>query len=725
MCLHLPLAAQAPTERRQLIAWRDSLAAASDTLALRQGEAALIKQARQAPDNALLHLRLGLVALRLGDLGARRAYDDAASEFQWATELRPRWPWGWYGLGLAELGVGDSEVVLVSGLQAMLGRDALTRSANAFAKSAEVDPTFVEGVVELANTALRQRTNVRTEVALAALRRTARTAAGRHPEILRARGRIERAVGSPDSAAVAFRLLLARDTTDAEVRLEMARTGFLTGDPTAAALWYAGLRQAEGEVLAAYRGDLAYVMPDSLLWAFDMADPAAREALVREFWAIRDRTELRADGERLGEHYRRLDYAMRNYRLTSARRQYDIVERFRSAQDLLDDRGIVYVRHGAPDDWVTYAAVGVEANESWRYRRDDGDLLLHFVARQDVQDYRLVESAFDVLGFATTVAMRETDGMLGAYQHLEGMIRTREHLDPSYRRLLGAGRGSAAGLMTEERAAGRRGLVVGTTTDSWPVRFDTPIPGSVRLVALGRDGTGPLVHVSFAIPTTGLVAEPDGEGVAYLVRVRAGGLSVDGVPLATLDTTVRVRQPAPLPDGDYVYGRLPLRVPAGPVLMRAALQTPRGGFVTPMDTVRVLDPGTDRPTLSDLALGTRRIPLVWEVGADSAWFHPRAAFRSDDPMELLVEVAGVRPLAPYRLEVAVRRPGGGILRRLFGGGTAVRVTFAGEHPGGVARVHRVLALDRLDPGAYEVEVVLRVDDAPGDVRRSRTFTVIP
>jgi GWxTD domain-containing protein len=728
ICAVAPLAGQTPAERRLLVAVRDSLAGLADTAVLREGEASLIARARQTPDDAMLHLRLGLVSLRLGELGARKAYDDAASEFQWATELRPRWPWGWYGLGLAELGVGDSEVVLVSGLQTMLGRDALTRSANAFAKSAEVDPTFVVGVVELANTALRQRTNIRTEVALAALRRTARTPAGKHPDVLLARGRIERAVGSPDSAAAAFRLLLARDSADAGIRLEMARTGFLTDDPSADELWYGGLRQADSAALAHYRDDLAYVMPDSLLVAFDLADPPTREALVRQFWAVRDRTQLRADGARLAEHYRRLDFARRNYRLTAARRQYDIVERFRSGQDLLDDRGIVHIRHGAPDDRVSYTAAGVEPNETWRYRREPEDFVLHFVARQDVQDFRLVESAFDVLGFATTIAMRSTDEMLGEYEHLEGVIRSRERLDPSYRRLLGAGRGSAAGLLTEERALGRTGMRLGTTTDSWPLRFDAVVPGTVTAVALGRDDGGPLVHLAFAVPTTGLLPEADEHGVVYTVRLRAGAVSLDAVPVATLDTTVQFHRAEPLPDGEYLYGRLPLRVPAGPLVVRSALETGRGGFVTTPDTVRVMDPGLDRPVLSDLALGTRRIPLAWAppTEADSAWFNPRAAFRADEPMELLVEVGGVAPLTPYRLEIAVRRPGGGILRRLFGGGgTNVRVSFAAEHPGGVARVRRQLALDRLEPGAYIMEVVLRVDGVGGEVRRTREFTVLP
>ncbi len=131
----------------------------------------------------MIHLKLGFLSLRLGDLGGQAHYDDAASEFQWAIDLQPSWPYAWYGMGLAEYGVGDSQVSFVTGLKTMLGKDALTRSAVAFAKSAEVDPSFVRGLVDLANTALRQRVNIKLGVALEALRR-----AGTHPRRSRSRG---------------------------------------------------------------------------------------------------------------------------------------------------------------------------------------------------------------------------------------------------------------------------------------------------------------------------------------------------------------------------------------------------------------------------------------------------------------------------------------------------------------------------------------------------------
>jgi tetratricopeptide (TPR) repeat protein len=174
-------------------------------------------------------VKLGFVSLRLGELGGHSHYDDAASEFQWAIDLQPTWPYAWYGMGLAEYGVGDSQVSFVTGLKTMLGKDALTRSAVAFAKSAEVDPAFVRGLVDLANTALRQRVNIKLGVALEALRRAAKTPAGSDPEVLLARGRVEREVGDADSALAAFTSYLDSGANRSLGLLELSRTQVLLG----------------------------------------------------------------------------------------------------------------------------------------------------------------------------------------------------------------------------------------------------------------------------------------------------------------------------------------------------------------------------------------------------------------------------------------------------------------------------------------------------------------
>src|ERR1019366_7575805 len=216
----VPLSAQSADQRAQIEAFRDSLTAISDSFPLLTAEKILIAHAsHELRDSATAHVRLGFIAMRLGDLSGRKHYENAASEFQWVVDLQPKWPYGWFGLGLAELGVGDAEFAMLRGLQTALGKDALTRSANDFAKSAEVDPSFVRGLVELSNTALRQRVNVRMNVALAALRRSARTPAARNPEVQLARARIEREVGSPDSAIAAIDSLVAHHPHDAAAGL--------------------------------------------------------------------------------------------------------------------------------------------------------------------------------------------------------------------------------------------------------------------------------------------------------------------------------------------------------------------------------------------------------------------------------------------------------------------------------------------------------------------------
>src|SRR5688572_6974613 len=221
------LQAQTPESRMELERFRDSLAGTRDSAGLLALEKRMIDSTKVDRNNGLMHLKLGFLSLRLGDLGGQAHYDDAASEFQWAIDLQPSWPYAWYGMGLAEYGVGDSQVSFVTGLKTMLGKDALTRSAVAFAKSAEIDPSFVFGLVDLANTALRQRVNIKLGVALEALRRSASTTAGSDPQVLLARGRVEREVGDGDSALVAFKSYIQRGPNRSLGLLEVARTLFL------------------------------------------------------------------------------------------------------------------------------------------------------------------------------------------------------------------------------------------------------------------------------------------------------------------------------------------------------------------------------------------------------------------------------------------------------------------------------------------------------------------
>src|SRR2546425_2115662 len=175
LALSLPpstrLSAQSPEDRATIAALRDSLAGVTDSLSLRHLEAATIQVAKQQRDDPLIHCRLGFIAYRLGELtNAKSHYDDAAGEFEWAGELRPDWPYAWYGLGLAELAQGEHAVIAIENLRQQLGKDYLTKAARALARAAQADPSFAQASIDLANTALTQRIQPRLEVALQAVR---------------------------------------------------------------------------------------------------------------------------------------------------------------------------------------------------------------------------------------------------------------------------------------------------------------------------------------------------------------------------------------------------------------------------------------------------------------------------------------------------------------------------------------------------------------------------
>ena len=46
-----------------------------------------------------------------------------------------------------------------------------------------------------------------------------------------------------------------------------------------------------------------------------------------------------------------------HFRLAVTRRRYDTDERYRTGGREYDDRGIIYIRHGAPTDSATFVAM--------------------------------------------------------------------------------------------------------------------------------------------------------------------------------------------------------------------------------------------------------------------------------------------------------------------------------------------------------------------------------
>jgi GWxTD domain-containing protein len=728
--------AQSPAERAALEALRDSLQQTSDSVGLLLLAKKLISEAKERREDPMVHLRLGFVALRLGELAASSHYDDAASEFQWAIDLRSDWPYPWFGMGLAELALGDSKVSVVAGLKTMFGKDALARSAAAFAKSAEVDPSFVRGLVELANTALRQRVNIRLGVALDALRSAANTPAGTNPEVLLARGRVERAAGNADSALVALQALSAAIAAAPLARFELGRTRLWRGDPAGEDDYFAGAETDDSGTVALYRADLHPVASESDLGEFDVQRGEYRRRWLQRFWGERDARDLRPSGERLAEHYRRVFLARRQYQLVGRFiRQHDISESYRSGSAEFDDRGIIYIRHGEPSNRAFFNVGGMSTgegtppNESWRYARPDGDMIFHFVAREDVQDFRLVESLLDILGYARTLRLQNADS-LGVDPIAKELVISREQFAPVYQRMMMQGRMGLGQAIGSERLLVRESLRRGTTTDGHELVFARVLDATCQVLGVGADGTAPLVHVTCGVPGRALQSVRIPEGHLYTVRVRFVATDAAGRVVASADTTRRFLAAEPIPPDEYQVGLLTLPVTAaGPLTYRLALQRDDSTGVVFEREQLVVPPAVPVTlALSDLVLGRRGANVRWRPTAvDTVFMNPVGTFRRDERLELYYEVLGAAVGETHNSELTVRKGAGRGIEYQLGqtgaGGSRLSIKFAEVAPDVRWRVQRSVSLDRLKPGDYTLEVTVNAGSG-ARVVRSRAFRVV-
>jgi GWxTD domain-containing protein len=700
------LPGQTPSDRLTLDRFRDSLASVHDTSALRSLQRSLARQPETGP---LASLRSALVALRRAELRSDPDASDARSELRGVTRRQPSWPYAWHLLALAEIRRGEWERDNPLSLGSRAGTRALERALDAERRALGADPACLPAALTLADLAIRLRDTTLYAGARDALRRADLAQASPPAALLLARGRLERASGELDSAVAAFR----RATGDSVralrglAELELARTQLALGSAGGEADYFDGAALDDPAVVAGYRADLAPIAADSDLARFDAARGAGRATFLRRYWTDRDRVELRRDGERLREHYRRLLYARRHFALTISRRFYGGRDAYRSGSAELDDRGVMYVRHGEPTLRLRPFVFGLMPNETWRYDRADGDLLFHFSAGYDdagggdLYDYRLVESVLDLRGAADTPK--------------DQLLLSRQTLSPLYGRMLNWGPYGSARARARERAIGRVSIDYGTTTDSYELQFRHRLTAYADLVAVGARQGVPLAHFVFAIGPAETTPAAEVEGVSYPVRVRLVALDRSDHAVASADTTLRIRLGHALSRGQYLIGRAELPLPAGTWSWRAAIQQGAdAGVVLPRDTVRVAASGPAL-ALSDLALGIPAASARWHpTPADTVLLTPFNLFLEGSQVELYYEASGAVPSTSYRHQIAVyrSRSDGRLDAR-----PVVSLGFGERAAGPLVRAHRTLQLGRLKPGAYVVEV--KVAGAAGEavVRR--------
>ena len=414
---------------------------------------------------------------------------------------------------------------------------------------------------------------------------------------------------------------------------------------------------------------------------------------------------------------------------------------YRAKQVEFDDRGVIYLRHGEPDRRARFAChdaeqpngEGCAANESWLYRRDEkdgGDLIFHFAARGDVQDYKLIESLVDALGFrrgvqAGTYSDPQVSELYGSRDEFGGLFARVSH-----------SLNAPGSALAEDRAHGRRSIAVGTTSDSYAQRFDQSLDvvASEFVVGSGTDSGGPMLHVVFAVPGDRLTGEPaqgSSGGLLYRLHFRIVVSDSADHMVARLDTLrifgarQALRQPA------YLTGWLALAVPPGRYRYRLLVMTPdaSAGDLVRQDSLDVQALGGGHFAVSDVVVGREGSGLVWVAAADdTVRLNPLSRFPEGSAAELYYEVYGLTRGAPYHTVVRLEREGRrslfGAIRGLFGGGAAVLLEFDAASAGAVTRVHRAVALQGVAKGTYRLTVVISDPASGATTTRTQRFQVV-
>ena len=706
-------AAQTADQRRAIEAYSDSLNAMGDSTVLKREEAALLAAARFNRNDPFFHLRLAYLGLRLGELGGAAHYDDAASEFRAAAQLEPRWPYAWFGLGLAEFALGARAS---SGEQSILTQDAWSRAATAFARAASLESGFAARLEELARPGPAPRVDARAGIVREALLRA--SAGRRAPRLLLALGRVQREMG--DSLALAsFEAFVRASDSSALGLMELGRARLLLGRLDGLELYLHAASTDDPVAIQEFRSDLLLLATPAELADFDLRRGVSRADMVRRFWRVRDRLELREDGERLGEHLRRL---------AAARKEFLVSGVAGLGSERLDDRGRVYVRHGPPDERAGLNVPGLEPNESWRYRRNGGDVLLHFAARRSPTDFRLVESVLDVE--AVRVQVDAGSGLgAGVQTGTDQLMRSRAFLSPLYREPPSGDAEALSRFLAREREAGRRGIQFASGSDSYPKRFSRSLGAwGAILIAGSEQGIAP-AHVVFAIPASSVESRVRGDGVEYPVRVRFVAIDDAGAVAARADTLVIVRASGPIADNRSVNGRIVVRVPPGRLVARASVEYgDSAGTVFALDTLRVPDHSSSELELGDVLLGSRPSEIPLRFDGLTMNLAAGGAVQRSEQLDLAVEVFGLRPGTSAQVRVllaAHEDPAGSdeasLRWRAFPEGkTSARLSAPKE--GGVVRWRTLLPLGRVKAGAWLIAVEA-TDQSGRVVRKTAPLTV--
>lgn len=661
------------------------------------------------PDSSASLLDVARAEIELGEACHDAAsFDRALSELSPAQYGRSSPAEAWYLAGRAKFGLARLGKIAKARPHHIIGHSYAEGAVVALRRALERDSSHAAAAALLANPELRRLSRESGGEDLALVRHAAGLAHSDAGLLLRWT-ELELRRGEADSAVVAADRYLHVGGDSARALLLRARGLLALGRlDEGYDSWMLGLARAgDSAGRAAYREDVAWIATDAELAAFDSLGPADLPGWAKAFWGGRAASAFRSAGERLGEHERRIRFALDEFPVRDLDRDYNKAMPYRSGRNDVDDRGVVYVRHGSPAHILRSISESINTCpiQSWVY--DAGAnrrLIVHFRPFFSLlisprrfcanADFKLVPGGVWLDGHAWKVARYDSAyaEWLGDWRPIHGKRRERAIVRESVDR-----------------------LALAVLTDAQPHTFARDLNARVRSYGVALPAR---LVIAFGVPGTSLTPVELSGRRTLPMRLRVVAMPKDGGAPVTLDTTQFFDGRRRLTPDQWVVGYLEMRAPPGEYEVRALMTSadPEAGSFTLEVPVAVpsLEPG--RPAVSALMLGTWATELRWPAPGGGFPLGAMHGYRQSDNLELLMLADGLRPgqLVDVRIRIAPATDEDDEVLELR----------SDELPSGTQLVlRRSIGLERLEPGRYVLTAELRPE---GGERFSRTqrFTVV-
>ena len=701
----------------------------------------------------------GLLLTRRAELAGQS--DDAnraEALLRRTVEEKPEWAVAWYGLGVARFELARFKVLAREGPRQGAGVSWVAGGTAALVRALELEPTLLGAGEALARAPMPREGVSRVAERLAILKRL-RGSLTMTPASRLALGQLEREAGNADTATVLLGEAMAAGADSGVAMLEMARALHKAGRPVEGrGLLFAGAeRTTTPESKRRYREELSWVATPQEMASWDSAAAPQRKAWLENFWGGRDVREGRAEGERLIEHYVRMDYASRNFKITipqvgrqktrsvavatdvdwiptttvvssdaptptaaQADADADLASDntysalvgvkvpfrvFSVTQDLIDDRGIVWIRHGKPD--LKTVTVGGTAGEAWLYRRSGEPALVLFFAEADFDGSTGASVLVPTPAGGLPEAINQLcGGGMGMCDGLQGNAVSAgrgSNTDGSPRRIGASEVRASPDQIRNQRNAGIAQIKRAVTSDAFPRTFEAPLDPIAQIYGLDRaSGGSPRLVVAFALPGEKLTytTPPEAGGRAiYPVRVRL--LSIDQATGARyeLDSLRQFAAATPLKEGQYLTGVAEMKVPAGRYTTTLVL-TQDGGKGALARLAAVEAPTNTGLRVSDVVLGREGSGVTWNSGSTRVAMNPLNAYAKGATAELYYQLSGLKVGQSYATKLEFLPSSEKETK------PKLSLSFSASADADRVEVARSIGLENLEPGSYRLRVTV-------------------